>query len=134
MYWQISPNQYCPFRFSFSEALQKGRSTPMLFQLSDGIVFLRSCFLELRSVIGRDHKAEDLQFLSPFFLKHILSVLKEPDAGSEIGVLHRLLDNLHPLLAQGKHSGPLWLPQVLNQGLSHQCTCFSYMRGAGALT
>ena len=23
----------------------------------------------------------------------------------------------------------LWLPQVLNQGLSHQCTCFSYMRG-----
>ena len=28
---------------------------------------------------------------------------------------------------------PLWLPQVLNQGLSHQCTCFSYMRG-GALT
>ena len=28
----------------------------------------------------------------------------------------------------------LWLPQVLNQGLSHQCTCFSYMRGAGALT
>ena len=25
--------------------------------------------------------------------------------------------------------GPLWLPQVLNQGLSHQCTCFSYMRG-----
>ena len=29
---------------------------------------------------------------------------------------------------------PLWLPQVLNQGLSHQCTCFSYMREAGALT
>ena len=33
------------------------------------------------------------------------------------------------------HTHPsLWLPQVLNQGLSHQCTCFSYMRGAGALT
>ena len=29
--------------------------------------------------------------------------------------------------------GTLWLPQVLNQGLSHQCTCFSYMR-VGALT
>ena len=28
----------------------------------------------------------------------------------------------------------LWLPQVLNQGLSHQCTCFSYMWEAGALT
>ena len=27
----------------------------------------------------------------------------------------------------------LWLPQVLNQGLSHQCTCFSHVR-AGALT
>ena len=25
--------------------------------------------------------------------------------------------------------GTLWLPQVLNQGLSHQCTCFSYIRG-----
>ena len=28
---------------------------------------------------------------------------------------------------------PLWLPQVLNQGLSHQCTCFSHV-GAGTLT
>ena len=28
---------------------------------------------------------------------------------------------------------PLWLPQVLNQGHSHQCTCLSYVR-AGALT
>ena len=28
---------------------------------------------------------------------------------------------------------PLWLPQVLNQGLSHQCTCFSHV-WAGALT
>ena len=27
--------------------------------------------------------------------------------------------------------GPLWLPQVLNQGLIHQCTCFSHVR-AGA--
>ena len=27
------------------------------------------------------------------------------------------------------HLNPLWLPQVLNQCLSHQCTCFCYMRG-----
>ena len=24
-------------------------------------------------------------------------------------------------------TGPLWLPQVLKQGLSHQCTCISYI-------
>ena len=28
---------------------------------------------------------------------------------------------------------PLWVPQVLNQDLSHKCTCFSHVR-AGALT
>ncbi len=28
---------------------------------------------------------------------------------------------------------PLWLPQVSNQGLSHQCTCFSHVR-RGALS
>ena len=28
---------------------------------------------------------------------------------------------------------PLWLPQVLNQGLSHQCTCFCHVR-RGALS
>ena len=33
----------------------------------------------------------------------------------------------------GKLDEALWLPQVLNQGLSHQCTCFSHVR-AGALT
>ena len=27
----------------------------------------------------------------------------------------------------------LWLPQVLNQGLSHQCTCFCHVR-RGALS
>jgi hypothetical protein len=31
------------------------------------------------------------------------------------------------------HQNPLWLPQVLNQGLSHQCTCFCHVR-RGALS
>ena len=34
-------------------------------------------------------------------------------------------------LEQDHQLGPLWLPQVLNQGLIHQCTCFSHVR-AGA--
>ena len=33
----------------------------------------------------------------------------------------------------GGQSEALWLPQVLNEGLSHQCTCFSHVQ-AGALT
>ena len=42
-----------------------------------------------------------------------------------------------PIVVTTAHCGPLlpqlWLPQVLNIGLSHQCTCFSHVR-AGALT
>ena len=67
-----------------------------------------------------EEMAAELNRFNMYDMLKIYSSLVKGDKIILTDIEHKEVLDLH---------GPLWLPQVLNQGLSHQCTCFSYMRG-----